>query len=128
MLVRRTLISLLALALLGASALAVSAAAKVPTKTYATKLVMSEKFPAFHGQLESKNKFCIGARPVKLYRERSGPDKLLGTDRSDGSGAWKVSLGNKLISGAYYSLAPVFGSASLGITCKADKSQVAVVD
>ncbi len=128
MLVRRTLISILALALLAASALAVSAAAKVPTKTYATKLVMSEKYPAFHGRLESKNKFCIGARPVKLYRELPGPDKLLGTDRSDGSGVWKVSIGKKLTSGAYYSLAPAFGSASLGITCKADKSQVAVVD
>jgi len=78
--------------------------------------------------LHSGNKFCVGNRPVKVYREKPGADKLLGTKKSEENGSWKVSIGNKLISGAYYSVAPAYGSASLGISCKAATSQVAVVD
>jgi hypothetical protein len=129
MLVRRSLLSILAIVLLGASALAVSAAAKMPTTTYSTHIVMSEKFPAFHGKLHSKSDFCVANRPVKVYREAlSGKDKLLGVKRSEEDGTWKVSIGNKLTSGAYYSEAPAYGSASLGISCKAARSQVATVD
>ena len=54
--------------------------------------------------------------------------QLLGVDRTDANGHWKVALGNRLSSGVYYSRAPLYGSAALGITCRPDKSQIAVVD
>jgi hypothetical protein len=123
----RPLVSILALAALALAVLAVSASAMTST-SYSTSIYMSEKFPAFHGKLHSGNRFCVGNRPVKVYRERPGADKLLGTKKSEKNGSWKVSIGNKLISGSYYSVAPAYGSASLGISCKAATSQVAVVD
>ena len=107
---------------------AVSATLVAASTSYSTSIFMSEKFPAFHGKLHSDNDFCIADRPVKVYHERSGPDKLLGTDRSEDNGSWSVPIGSKLISGAYYSKAPRYGSASLGIVCLPVHSQVAVVD
>jgi len=95
-------------------------------KTYGTSLYMSKKFPAFHGKIHSANPFCIANRPVRVFRERPGKDKLLGSDRSEDNGRWSVKV--NLISGAYYSRAPLYGSASLGITCNADRSRLAVVD
>jgi hypothetical protein len=96
--------------------------------TYSSRLYMSEKFPAFHGRIHSASNFCEADRRVKLFKVRPGKDKLLGVDRSDDNGHWKVALGNQLVSGVYYSKAPLYGSASLGITCLPDTSQMAVVD
>jgi hypothetical protein len=124
----RSFVSLVALAVGAILVFAISAAAMSGSISYSTSIFMSEKFPAFHGKLHSSNDFCVSDRPVKVYRERSGPDKLLGTDRSEDNGSWAVPIGNKLISGAYYSVAPAYGSASLGIRCGSATSQVAVVD
>ncbi len=95
--------------------------------TYGTHLYMSKKFPAFHGKVHSPSAFCRESRKVKLYRIRNGPDKLLGSDRSEDNGTWKVRVG-KLSSGAYYSRTGRYGSAALGITCRADRSRIVGVD
>lgn len=125
-LIRRTSLALsifLAVGLLAAS----SGAGMSAGKTYGTHLYMSKRFPGFHGKIHSANPFCVSHRKVKIYRIRSGPDKLLGVDRSEDNGAWKIRIKN-LSSGAFYSRAPLYGSASLGITCKADRSRIAAVD
>jgi hypothetical protein len=124
----RSLISILSIAAAAVAVFALSVSIVAASTSYSTSIYMSEKFPAFHGKLHSSKKFCVGNRPVKVYRERPGADKLLGAKKSEGNGAWKVSIGKKLTSGAYYSVAPAYGSASLGISCKAATSQVAVVD
>ncbi len=126
--IRRTSLTLAAL-LAAVGLLAASAGAGMMSagKTYGTHLYMSKKFPAFHGKIHSANAFCVADRKVKLYRIRSGPDKFLGADRSANNGAWKVKV-KTLGSGAYYSRARRYGSASLGITCNADRSRIAVVD
>ncbi|HEY5052895.1 MAG TPA: hypothetical protein VII45_05740 [Solirubrobacterales bacterium] len=124
----RPLISILALACVALAGLAVSASAKSGLTSYPTSIFISEKFPAFHGRLHSSNKFCIAERPVKVYRETPGPDKLLGSERSEGDGYWQVPIGRKLTSGVYYSRAPRYGSAALGIACGPATSKVAVVD
>jgi hypothetical protein len=119
------------LAILAGSSLALAGVLALPAgagMTYSTDLYLSKKFPAFHGRVHSANDFCQADRPVKLFRVRSGNDKLLGVDRSDNNGHWKVALGNRLISGVYYAKAPLYGSASLGISCLPDKSRIAVVD
>lgn len=123
---RRPLTPMFEIAFVAALVLAASASPVSGSATYSTKLFMSEKFPAFHGKLHSSNDFCVADRPVKVYRERSGPDKLLGTDRSGKDGSWKVKV--NLIGGAYYAKAALYGSASLGIECRPARSQVAVVD
>ena len=95
--------------------------------SFRTHLYMSKKFPAFHGRIHSPNAFCVADRKVRLYRIRSGPDKLLGVDRSEDNGTWKVKV-EKLSTGAYYSQTRRYGSAALGIVCRPDRSRIAGVD
>ncbi len=123
---RRALV--LAVALFAALLLAAPVAARTPTKTFTTKIFVSEKFPAFHGALHSKSSFCVAERPLKVYRLAHGRSVLLGHRRSNPDGTWKVPIGNKLVSGAYYVEAPLYGSAALGISCKPARSKIVPVD
>ncbi len=113
---------------IGALALAAEAGAREPTKTFATKIFISEKYPAFHGRLHSKSAFCAAERPVRVYRARPGTDQLLGHKRSERNGTWQISIGDQLTSGAYYAEAPVYGSAALGILCPPARSKLVTVD
>lgn len=104
---------LLALALLVALLPAGSAAGA----SYSTKVVVSLKTPAFHGKLKSGKSACAANRMLKLFRKKPGPDKLLGTDKSNAKTRWSIPI--RLKSGAsYYIKAPAKGS------CKAAKSKV----
>ncbi len=123
---RAALIALLGA--IGVLAPAPGAGAEVPMGTFATKVTISEKYPAFHGRLNSKSAFCGSERPVFLYRERPGRDQLLGRRRSERDGTWQVSIGEKLTSGAYYAEARAYGSASLGIVCPPARSKLVTVD
>lgn len=106
---------LLVLALLVALLPASSAAGA----SYSTKIVVSLKTPAFHGKLKSSRDACTTNRTVNLFRRKPGPDRLLGTDKSNASASWSIPLGRALPSGAsYYAKAPAKGS------CKAAKSKV----
>jgi hypothetical protein len=98
-------------------------AALLPTASIAdasssTKVIVSLKTPAFHGKLKSDKGACATGRTVKLYREKSGPDTLLGTDRSNAKAKWSIPIGKRLTSGSYYAKAPAKGS------CKSGKSRV----
>jgi len=121
---RRALLPILAVAVT-ALMLVASASAGM---TYKTTLVMSEKFPAFHGKLDSKHAFCMNERKIKLYREKYGPDKLLGTTKSAPDGTWSIPIGNRLISGAYYSKVTKASSSEIAVTCLPAMSRLAVVD
>lgn len=109
---RRTL--LVALAVLCASALLVFPA--TGAAAYKTKVVVSIKFPAFHGKLVSKRQACLGNRRVKMFRERNGKKVKLGSDTSDANGKWKVPVGKNLKPGTYYATVAKRGN------CQADKS------
>ena len=87
-----------------------------------TTIIVSLKNPAFHGTLKSGKSSCATSRTVKLYREKAGPDKLLGTDKSNAKTKWSIPIGKRLTSGAYYATAPAKGS------CKAAKSKVLSID
>lgn len=87
-----------------------------------TKIVVSLKFPAFHGKLTSPRQGCLGSRTVKMYRELSGKKKQLGKDTSEDNGKWAVPVGKNLTSGAYYATVAKRGK------CKAAKSQVLTID
>jgi hypothetical protein len=82
----------------------------------ATQVTISLKLPAFNGLVKSSSSDCVSDRQVKLYRAKPGPDKLLGTDRTNGSGKWVIRA--KLKSGHYYAKAPRRGA------CGADKSGI----
>lgn len=95
---------LLAVALVAALP-AVSAA----SSSYSTKIVVSLKTPAFHGTLKSDRSACATGRTVNLLRERSGPDKLLGSDKSNAKAKWSIPIGKRLTAGSYYAKAPAKG-------------------
>lgn len=115
---RSALLVILAVALVGALLPAVSAAGS----SYSTQIVVSLKFPAFHGTLKSSRGACATGRTVKLFREKSGPDTLLGTDTSNAKTEWLIPIGKKLTSGSYYAKAPAKGK------CKPAKSKVLSID
>lgn len=105
-----------------AFAVALLTAASAAGASNSTTIVVSLKTPAFHGTLKSGKSACATDRTVKLYREKSGPDKLLGTDKSNAKTKWSIPLGKRLTSGSYYAKAPAKGS------CKPAKSQVLSID
>jgi hypothetical protein len=93
-------------------------AASAADSSYSTKIIVSLKFPAFHGKLKSARSACATDRTVKLFRKKPSVDKLLGTDRSNASKKWSIPIGKRLASGAsYYVKAPAKGS------CKPAKSK-----
>ena len=117
---RRTLIATLAVVALAAM-LALPAFSAGAGKN-STKIVVSLKFPAFHGKLSSPRNACLGSRTVKMYRERSGKKKLLGTDTSEDNGKWKIPVGKNLTSGSYFATVAKLGK------CKGAKSKVLTID
>jgi hypothetical protein len=109
-------------AFLVVAALAVVALAASPAAgaSYATKVVVSFKTPAFHGKLKSGKSSCASGRTVKLFRKKRGADEFLGSDRSNANGSWSIPI--RLRSGSsYYAKAPAKGS------CKEDKSRVIAI-
>ena len=102
-------------------------ASAIARLTFDSKIKVYDSFPAFHGKVNSKGgSFCLENRRVKMYKQRSGPDKLLGKDRTNPHGRWTVH--DKAGSGAYYAKVKQLSSASLGVTCRRDKSNVVVID
>ncbi len=108
--------------LVAALATALLSTALAAGASNSTTIVVSLKNPAFHGTLKSGKSACSTGRTVKLYREKSGPDKLLGTDKSDAKTKWSIPIGKGLISGSYYAKAPAKGN------CKPAKSKVLSID
>jgi len=109
-------------ALVVALAVLLLPATSTAASSYPTTVVVSLKFPAFHGTLQSGKNACTSGRTVKLFREKSGADKLLGTDRSNAKTKWSIPIGKRLISGSYYAKATAKGR------CKAGKSKVLSID
>jgi hypothetical protein len=115
---RRVLLAVLAVAVAAALLPALAAGAGKNS----TKIVVSLKFPAFHGKLSSPRGSCLGSRTVKMYREKGGKKKQLGKDTSEDNGKWAIPVGKNLTSGAYYATVAKRGK------CKAAKSQVLTID
>ena len=116
---RRALLAVLVVAVAAALLPVVSASGSGKNST---KIVVSLKFPAFHGRLTSPRQACLGSRTVKLYREKSGKKKQLGKDTSEDNGKWAIPVGKKLTSGSYYATAAKRGK------CRAAKSKVISID
>jgi hypothetical protein len=109
----RTLLAALAVALV---ALLLPAGAASGGKTYKTKIVVSTDPPTLHGKLVSGYGPCIADRTVKLFREQSGPDELIGVDARTGFlyGKWSIPLGKAPTPGTYYAKATVQGDCLPG--------------
>ena len=94
-----------------------------------SKVRISHRAPAFHGKVRSDNNGCESNRKVKMFRRQHGPDELLGHDRTDHRGKWKVEV-DPLSSGAYYARVKrrAEGAAGTIFVCSRDRSKTVVVD
>ena len=107
--------------LLSALAALLPAAPASAAVRYPTTVVVSFKFPAFHGTLKSPKAACKSGRKVQLYKERPGADKLLKKATSNAKGKWSTPIGKPVPSGSYYVKVTYRGK------CKAGKSGVVPV-
>jgi hypothetical protein len=104
-----------------AFAVALPPAASAASSPYSTKVIVSLKFPAFHGTVTAGKSSCTKDRTVKLLRKRRAADKLLGTDKSNAKAQWSIPIGKKLPSGSYYAKTPAKGR------CRAARSKVLTI-
>ena len=119
MLVRSFAVLATSVALLG---LALVPALAAGAGANSTKIVVSIKFPAFHGKLTSPRQACLGSRTVKMYRKHGGKTKQLGSDKSEDNGSWAIPVGKNLTSGEYFATVSARGK------CKSSKSKVLTID
>jgi hypothetical protein len=111
-----------------AAAAAVPAAA-TNTVRYDSSIRIGDGPPAFHGKVNSEKHACVVHRKVRVYKERTGPDRLLGRGKTNHRGHWKIIV-DPIGSGAYYArvLRREEGAAGTVFVCKRAKSDVVVVD
>ncbi len=121
-------------ALIVGAAIATAAVAAIPALAtnvvkIDSKVRISHRAPAFHGKVKSDNNGCESNRKVKMFRRQHGPDELLGHDRTDRRGKWKVEV-DPLSSGAYYARVKrrAEGAAGTIFVCRRDRSKTVVVD
>jgi len=125
--VRIRTLGLFASLLVSVFALAAVAGPVGAVQTFNTKVSISEKYPAFHGQVKSGSAACRIDREVSVYRIRyNQPDKLLGTTRTGPKGNWKFKV--SLITSAYYAYAERKTSASIGFNCRPARSRIVAAD
>ena len=94
-----------------------------------SRVQISTQPPAFHGHVKSPNHACEIHRKVKLFKERKGPDKLLGKDKTNHRGRWEIDV-NPLKSGAYHAkvVRRSEGAAGTIFVCRRDRSRTIVID
>jgi hypothetical protein len=117
---RRT--ALVALLACLTAAVLVAAPLAGAAKPHKTTVVVSLKFPAFHGSLKSADDGCLGGRQVAMYRKQGGKVKKLGGDRSNAQGKWKIPVGKNLTSGEYFAAVAKKGE------CKGGRSKPLAID
>jgi hypothetical protein len=89
-----------------ASIAAVIAVGATPASAHDARFATSSSFgwspvspAAFLGEISSPHGACLPGRLVKVLKQRSGDDRLVGSDRSSSTGQWIVE-GNA--NGRYY--------------------------
>lgn len=115
-----------ATALGGIMLVSAAAPANAQDMPFASKIRLENGFPAFHGKVKSDSPDCIANRKVRLFKEKSGPDKLLGKDRTDSAGEWEILKTPR--PGVYYAKVNEFGQETPQLVCLADKSNKVAID
>lgn len=114
-----------------AGTIAMCAAAPAPAATkYASKVTLSNGFPAFHGNVRSRGgEICVEDRRIRLFTEMPGGDMLIGKGRTNGRGRWKIPMDPSR--GEFYAkvkgargVSPAVGT----IRCMSDVSKSVVID
>jgi len=110
------------LLLVGLAAMAVPGTALAAVKSTVT--ITSGEGDEFTGKVTSAKQRCKAGRTIKLFREdyESGEDSLVGTDKTDKTGAW--TMDGSFIAGIFYArvLPSVFHVHGMAIRCAGDFS------
>jgi hypothetical protein len=76
------------------------------TKKYASRVTINFQAGTyadqFFGKVKSNKAACKKKRTVKVYRKKSGPDALFGTDKTNRRGKYVVAPGKRAKSGRDY--------------------------
>ena len=112
-----SLVALSALCVVAASA---TAGGKAPTTVHFTNLYPTGPDSSrYEGSIESPKRACENDRKIKVFKQRSGADKLIGSTRSQPRGQlgyeWVLEVSERLKEGTYYAKAPATDR------CKADR-------
>jgi hypothetical protein len=83
-------------------------------------LSISYAHSAFTGKLSSSQKPCTRSQSVAVYRQKSGPDAKVGSDRTNSSGAYSVHKSGA--KGTFYAKAPRSTVAGTGVCLEAKSS------
>ena len=121
--------AVLAFAALPAATVAAVPAVATNTVKIDSRVTISDNPPAFHGHVRSQRNACERDRKVKLYKQRRGPDRLLGKDQTNHRGRWVIAV-EPLKSGAYYAKVRrrEEGTAGTIYVCRHDTSRTVVID
>lgn len=89
---------------------------------------ITPELDSFEGQVTSSKAKCIDKRKVKVYREKTGQDALIGSAKSTDEGFWFVHV-PPAKDGSYYAEAKksTIGSKQKEQTCKAATSKPVLV-
>jgi hypothetical protein len=90
----------------------------------ASKVVVADGPPAFHGKVKADKEKCIELRTVKVVKKKPGGNKVKEKDKTDMDGKWEAEINLK--SGTYF--AKVTEAKVGNTTCLGDKSKDIVVD
>jgi hypothetical protein len=78
---------------LAATGMAVAAATATQTVHISSQVTISRDLEtAFHGRVLSPKPACRSDRTVKILRRVSGPDPVMGHDRTDARGRWDLEI------------------------------------
>ena len=103
-------------------ALATQTAAAPDVVKYETKLTITKEKCCVEGDVVAGAKQCKQKRQVVLYKRRSGADRKLGTDRSNGQGRWEMAKDSLKVHGKVRVYAKVRPKERKRFVCSADRS------
>jgi len=76
----------------------------------------------FRGRVFAASENCRSHRRVAVFRKRRGPDRMIGSDRSEDNGRWSIDVEGHAARGRYYAKAARKDLGG-GDFCDADRSR-----
>jgi len=102
-------------------------AARAEVEKFDSRATIGIAVPLYHGKVKADAPKCVRNRRVVLFERRSGPDRKVGTDRTNRRGRWKVKVAvdelepqDRFYAKARRKLNIVSGD---GYVCRADRSK-----
>jgi hypothetical protein len=120
---KRSIVTGAVLAAIVAPPAAMAGGTSYPTTFTKFKYEISNGEASFKGKIDSPKSNCIPDRKVKLIRKKSGDEKKVGDDKTNGKGKFDIDLGSGAPKeGKYYAEVKAATVGNNGNTCLARTS------